>query len=68
MNSYNSLIVSGNYCNGRNVGLAPFSEGDRYATKWKATGTKFAYKCARRLYDDFDPILSCNIIDVYGLR
>ena len=25
-------------------------------------------KCARRLYDDFDPILSCNIIDVYGLR
>ena len=65
--SYASKIADGKYCNDRNVTAAP-SSWSGYVTTWSASGTKFAYAGAKRLYEDYAPTLACNSGDVYTLK
>ena len=66
--TYASKIADGKYCNDRNVTAAPSSWGSGYLTTWSASGTKFAYAGAKRLYEDYAPTLACNSGDVYTLK
>ncbi len=66
--TYSSKIADGKYCNDRNVTAAPSSWGSGYLTTWSASGTKFAYAGAKRLYEDYAPTLACNSGDVYTLK
>ncbi len=65
--NYASKIADGKYCNDRNVGAAP-SGWSGYVATWSATGASFAYAGVKRLYEDYQPTLSCASGDVYTLK
>ena len=54
-----SKIVQGKYCNDRDI---------QSGSIWSATGSKFYYASYKRLYTDYQPILSCNSGDIYVLN
>ena len=62
-----SKVADGRFCNDRNTGQ-PYSEWSGYVTTWSATGTQFAYAGVDRLWNKYQPILSCPSGDVYTLK
>ena len=63
-----SKIADGKYCNDRNVGAKYSGWSGTWATTWSATGTQFAYAGVDRLWNKYQPTLSCPTGDVYTLK
>ena len=66
--SHASKIADGKYCNDRNVGAKYSGWSGTWATTWSATGTQFAYAGVDRLWNKYQPTLSCPSGDVYTLK
>ena len=62
-----SKVADGKFCNDRNTGQ-PYSGWSGYVTTWSATGTQFAYAGVDRLWNKYQPTLSCPSGDVYTLK
>ncbi len=60
-------VADGKFCNDRNTGQ-PYSGWSGYVTTWSATGTQFAYAGVDRLWNKYQPTLSCPSGDVYTLK
>ena len=59
-----SKVADGKFCNDRNVG----EDLSGVLGTWSATGTQFAYVGIDRLYNKYQPTLSCSTGDVYTLK
>jgi len=68
LTSYVENIEDGKYCNDRNVGAKYSGWVGTWATTWSAKGTQFAYAGIDRLWNKYQPTLSCSNGDIYSLK
>ncbi len=68
LTSYVENIEDGKYCNDRNVGAKYSGWVGTWATTWSAKGTQFAYAGIDRLWNKYQPTLSCSNRDIYSLK
>jgi hypothetical protein len=60
-------VADGKFCNDRNTGQ-PMSAWSGYTIAWSATGTQFAYAGIDRLWNKYQPTMSCSKGDEYTLK
>ncbi len=63
-----SKIADGKYCNDRNVGAKYSVWSGTWVATWSISGTPFAYAGVDRLWNKYQPTLSCSLEDLYTLK
>lgn len=66
--SHASKIADGKYCNDRNIGAKYSNWSGTWATTWSANGPQIAYAGIDRLWNKYQPTLSCPDGDIYSLK